>query len=96
MSLEKLALMPSLINLNCDHQIVIEEEEWSQKKPFPTLKEMDQRREEWVLAVNEARVKAGLRTIRITFTQNVGPGMILGGSGGGSASATTTEVAPGT
>ena len=89
--LQKIAMLPSLTNLNCDHQIIIEENEWAQKKPFPTLEEMDQRREDWGAGVNAARAKAGLKTIRITFTQNVGPAFVPGGSGNAAPTASDSN-----
>lgn len=82
--LQRLAMLPKLVNLNCDHQIIMEDAEWANQKAMPTNEAMEERRGEWILKVNQAREAAGLPLIRITFSINSGAGLILGGSGGGS------------
>lgn len=78
--LEELAMLPSLVQLNCDHQLVIEPEEWSGAKPMPEIAEREARHERWTERVNERRKELGLPLIKVTFSPDVGP-FALGGGG---------------
>jgi hypothetical protein len=89
--LEKVAMLSSLVQLNCDHQLVIELDEWSGAKPMPEIEERESRHDKWMRQVNDRREELGLPMIKITFTQNVGPFMIAGGVG---SAQSTGEATP--
>jgi hypothetical protein len=93
-SLEKVALMPSLENLNCDHQMVVTAEEWSGAKPMPGDRERGARQYAWVERINQKRAELGLRELRVTYSINAGPFLIVGGSGGATAAPPPTDAAP--
>ncbi len=79
-ALEELALMPNLENLNCDHQMVVTAEEWSGAKRMPSDEMREARQIAWIEQINVKRATLGLKLLRVTYSINAGPFLIVGGS----------------